>query len=92
MDVELTVKQVIVQVLKLSLDPKELSGDTPLRGKGLQLDSLMGLQIILALENEFGFQVLGRDLTRDVFTDINHLVDFVRRKQQAQTVTAGSAL
>ena len=80
MNVENQVKLIVIDVLKLKLSSDEMRSDIPFFEMGLHLDSLAGLRIVLNLEKKFGFETKVGDLTREVFSDINHLVDFVNHK------------
>jgi acyl carrier protein len=77
------VKQIIIEVLYLDMSLDELADDTPLLGEGLQINSLVALQILIRLEQRFQFQIEDDDLTPDLFINIQHLVAFVQLKEQA---------
>lgn len=44
------IKQVIVERLKLEMDPEEIGDDVPLFGEGLGLDSIDALELVLGVE------------------------------------------
>ncbi len=86
MNVENEIKSIIIDVLNLEVTPEELASNTPLLDGGLELNSLLGLNIILRVEEHFDYEIDVGDLERDVFTDIKHFADFVKRKfQKRQT-------
>jgi acyl carrier protein len=90
MNVENEIKHIIIDVLNLDVTPEELASNTPLLDGGLELNSLLGLNIILRVEEHFDFEIEVGDLERDVFTDIKHFADFVRRKHQKRQTNFSS--
>lgn len=87
MNIENIVKQIIIDILDLSITTDELPSDTPFLEMGLQLDSLIGLRIVLELEKRFDFVIRLGDLTREVFSNINHLVVFVENNLRTKIMT-----
>ena len=69
------LRVLLVEGLELPGDPELLDFDTPLFGRGLELDSLDTLEIVSLLDEEFGVQVDDED--RIVFGSINRLADQV---------------
>jgi acyl carrier protein len=47
---------VIVRAARLGPDER-ISGDTPMFGSGLSLDSVTALELLLAVEKEFGIEL-----------------------------------
>jgi acyl carrier protein len=54
--------------------------DTPLLGRGVGLDSIEAMALVLALEREFGIEIPDADLTVELFASIGTLADFVCRR------------
>ena len=48
------VKRLIVERLDLPIDPDWITDDQPLVGRGLELDSVDTLELMIAIEMEFG--------------------------------------
>ena len=49
------VKQMIIDSLRIEgMSPDEIGSDAPLFGDGLGLDSIDALQLVVAMEKEFG--------------------------------------
>lgn len=71
----------IVRILKetLSVVPADASmnPETALLGKGLGLDSSSTLELIVAIEDDFGIYLDERDLSPQVFETLGSLVRFV---------------
>jgi len=80
MNIENEVKNIVIETLRLSITSEELDTKTPFLEMGLQLDSLTGLRIVLSLEQRFNFKIKTGDLTRKVFSSVENLSEFVRRK------------
>ena len=80
MNIETEIKHILVAVLNLNQAPDEISDDLRLLGEGLPLDSISALLIVLELEKRFSFEIRVGDISREIFTDVKHLADFVRSK------------
>jgi acyl carrier protein len=59
------------------------TADTPLLSHGLDLDSVAVLQLIMAVEEEFGVRFEDRDLSIELFRTAGTLADAVARKLSA---------
>ncbi len=58
---EQEVAQLIVQTLKLKVDPASIQPDAPLFGEGLGLDSIDALELSLAISQTYGYQLKSSD-------------------------------
>ena len=74
MNVEEKVKEIIAGILKVSVE--EISADTAI-GDIPEWDSLSHIQIISAIEKEFGFS-----FTPDVMMDLEDVSDIVAAVQE----------
>ena len=75
------IKRVIVDSLMLEgLSPDEIADDQSLFGEGLGLDSVDALELILGLEQEFGFKVENDDMGQEAFANVNALAGFVESR------------
>jgi acyl carrier protein len=54
-----------------------LPDDTPLFGSGLSLDSLTGLELLTAIQVEFGVDIAAEDLNLDSLRTIGTLVAYL---------------
>ncbi len=77
LDVKVRLKKLIIQRLKLQMEPDSISDDAPLFGEGLGLDSIDALELVVGLEQEFGVQVPDEAVGREAFASINALARFV---------------
>lgn len=81
------IKQLIIDSLALEdLTPADIDSDAPLFGEdGLGLDSVDALELGLAVQKRFGFQLNGEnDALRDSFRSVATLAEFIRTQQGAQ--------
>jgi len=76
-EVKSRLKGMIVERLKLQVDPAGIDDDSPLFGEGLGLDSIDALELVVGLEQEFGVQVPDEAVGREAFASINTLAEFV---------------
>ena len=85
------IKRVIVESLRLEdLDPESIGDEQSLFGEGLGLDSVDALELLLGLENEFGFKVQTPEKDRDAFRCVNTLVDFVESRIPERSKSASA--
>lgn len=77
------VKEAIVQSLKLDIDPGEIDDDESLF-EGVGADSIAALEIVFALEEEFGIEVDDEDLRVELFDSVRAMTRYVAEKQQEE--------
>mgnify|MGYP000867613688 FL=1 len=83
-DLEHQIKQLIIDSLALEdITPADIGSEEPLFGDdGLGLDSVDALELGLAVQKTFGFQLDGeKDNLRDNFANVKTLAEFVRSRQ-----------
>ncbi|MCH0566841.1 MULTISPECIES: acyl carrier protein [unclassified Streptomyces] len=73
------IKTMIIERLGLDVEPAVVSDNQPLFGRGLEMDSLDTLEIVVMVNNEF--DVLISDDDFEAFGSINALVDFVEARE-----------
>lgn len=76
------VQQVLDNVLKLSLECSFFDMDNPLLGAIPEFDSMVVVNLIMALEDRFGFAVDDDEIDASVFETVASLVAFVEAKLQ----------
>ena len=69
------LKELIVEQLCLDMDPRFLTDDQPLFGRGLELDSIDSLELVVGIFNHF--QVTINDEETAAFSSVNALADYV---------------
>ena len=84
MNLESQIKQLIIDSLGLEdITEADIDTDAPLFGdEGLGLDSVDALELGLAVQKAFGFQMDGeKENLREHFASLQTLADFIRSKQ-----------
>ncbi|NVM52516.1 MAG: acyl carrier protein [Candidatus Helarchaeota archaeon] len=76
------VKKVLIDRLRLDLEPDEIADDSPLFGLGLGLDSVDALEIVVGIEQEFGISITDEDM--QAFRSINTIVDFTMERLEGK--------
>ncbi len=71
------LKEMIIRVLKLELEPDEIDDDAPLFGEGLELDSIDALELVVGLEKEFCIAIADQEVGRQAFASVNALTDYI---------------
>ena len=70
------IKQLLISELKLNPAAlAELDSSTPLLGRGIGLDSVETMALVLGLEEEFEISIQDDELTVDLFKNIGTLTD-----------------
>ena len=84
MNLESQIKQLSIESLGLEdITEADIDTDAPLFGdEGLGLDSVDALELGLAVQKAFGFQMDGeKENLREHFASVQTLADFIRSKQ-----------
>jgi len=78
------IRELLVDALRLDgLDLGSLDLSTPLLGDGLGLDSIDVLELVVALEREFGIVVPTEEVASDTFESVGSVVSLVERLRPA---------
>jgi acyl carrier protein len=81
MDIKERIKGLIVENLMLQVTPAEIADDLPLFGPGgLGLDSVDALQLVVALEKDFGLKIRDPEVAREILRNVNTISEAVRQK------------
>ena len=77
------VKQMIISALRIEgMSPDEIDSDAPLFGEGLGLDSIDALQLVVAMEKEFGVVVPDAATGSKVFASARAMAAFIAENRQ----------
>lgn len=77
------VKQMIIDALRIEgMSPDEIDSDAPLFGEGLGLDSIDALQLVVAMEKEFGVVVPDAATGGKVFASAKAMADYIAEHRQ----------
>ncbi|HSS75775.1 MAG TPA: phosphopantetheine-binding protein [Thermoanaerobaculia bacterium] len=72
------IKRLIVESLNLEgMKPEMIDDQVPLFGDGLGLDSVDALELVVALEKEFGIKIKSQEIGREVFSSVSTLSEFI---------------
>ncbi|OQZ03203.1 MAG: hypothetical protein B6D35_00105 [Candidatus Brocadia sp. UTAMX2] len=74
------VKKVIIERLKPNINVAEISKNTPLIGKGLGLDSVGVLELVVGLEQEFSIMFDDSEMNIELFENIGSLTNYINKK------------
>ena len=75
------IKQIIVESLNLQgTSPESIKDDDPLFGAGLGLDSVDALELVVALEKEFGVKIQSNEVGRSAFGSVSSLAQFLSER------------
>jgi len=79
-DLRTRVKEMIVQCARLKIQPTELKDDWPLfdKEKGLGLDSIDVLELVVNIEKTFGVQIPDRETGQKVLQTVNTIVEHLK--------------
>lgn len=72
------VKQLIINALRIEgMSPADIETDAPLFGEGLGLDSIDALQLVVAMEKEFGVVVPDAATGTKVFQSVRTMAEYI---------------
>ena len=78
------IRELIVSELMLPQAPEDLNTDAPLFSPtGLGLDSVDALQLVVALEKNFGLKFPDADAARDVLKSIDTIAAAIQAKSSS---------
>jgi acyl carrier protein len=76
------IKELMVENLMLQVQPGEIRDEQPLFGpESLGLDSVDALQLVVALDKNFGLKVPNPEVARQVLQSVNSMTEAVLKKQ-----------
>jgi acyl carrier protein len=80
------IKRMLVEDLMLKIGPEEIGDDQPLFGpEGIGLDSVDGLQLVVALEKHYGLKVSDPEVARGIMRSVNTTADAVSTRSNPQS-------
>lgn len=72
------LKEQIIEVLNLEdVTPEDIENDAPLFGKGLGLDSIDALELIVMMEKEYGIKLKNPAEGKEIFKSINVMAQYI---------------
>jgi acyl carrier protein len=78
------IKQMLVENCMLQIPAEQISNDQPLFGPGsLGLDSVDALQLVVALDKNYGLKVPDPEAAKSILHSIDSMADAVAARQKA---------
>ena len=78
------IKQLMVENLMLQMTAAEIGDELPLFGPGgLGLDSVDALQLVVALDKNFGLKIRDPEAAREILQNVNTMTEAVQQKLAA---------
>ena len=78
------IKNLMVENLMLQMTVAEIADDLPLFGPGsLGLDSVDALQLVVALDKNFGLKIRDPEAAREILRNVNTMAEAVQQKLAA---------
>jgi len=78
------IKSLLVENLMLQTPAEEIADDLPLFGPGgLGLDSVDALQLVVALEKNYGLKLSDSQVAKKTLQDVNTIAAAIQEKQTA---------
>jgi len=77
------VKLMIIESLRIEgMSPDEIETDAPLFGEGLGLDSIDALQLVVAMEKDFGVVVPDAATGTKVFASVRSMAEYIAEHKE----------
>ncbi len=74
------IKQLMVENLMLQVTPAEIGDELPLFGPGsLGLDSVDALQLVVALDKNFGLKIRDPEAAKQILENVNSITQAVQQ-------------
>jgi acyl carrier protein len=75
------IRNLMVENLMLQVNPAEIKDELPLFGPGgLGLDSVDALQLVVALEKNFGLKIRDPEAAKKILQNVNSIAEAVQQK------------
>jgi acyl carrier protein len=88
--IEKRIKQLLVSELKVNpAGLADTDSTTPLLGRGIGLDSVETLALVVSLEEEFEMSIPDDELTVDLFKNVGTLTDYIMHALSNRTNGSG---
>jgi acyl carrier protein len=87
-ELRLEIKNLIMSTLAISdIHPDEVDNEKPLFGgdNALTLDSVDAIEIIMAIQRNYGIRIADQNLARQVITSIDSIARFIAEQQTNST-------
>jgi acyl carrier protein len=82
-----SLRRLLLENCMLRVPPEEITEETPFFGEGLGLDSIDALQIIVAVEREYGIGIKDPSVAKEVLRNLGTLRRFLEKEGAAKSQT-----
>ena len=79
-ELKLEVKKLILNTLSINdINPEDIDDEKPIFGGGntLTLDSVDAIEIIMAIQREYGYRIADQQIAREVIRSVNSIAKFL---------------
>jgi len=75
------IRQMIITDLMLQVKPEEITDEMPLFGEGLGLDSVDALQLVVALDKNFGLKIEDAEVAKSILKSVSSITEAVQARR-----------
>ena len=76
-------KELLVEGLRLEIEPEEIVDGDAIFGEGLGLDSIDALEFVVLIEEEFEIAIPDEEVARTALASIDALTLFIEKERRA---------
>ncbi|MEI7499413.1 MAG: phosphopantetheine-binding protein [Bacteroidota bacterium] len=83
-ELKLEIKKMIMTTLSINdVDPNDVDDEKPLFGgdNALTLDSVDAIEIIMAIQRNYGIRIADQNLAREVVRSVNSIAKFISEQK-----------
>ena len=75
------IKEVITERMEVDIDPDWITDDQPIFGRGMELDSLDAIEVVVGMESVFKVNLMDNEMS--TFGSVNALADHLDRQRES---------
>lgn len=81
-EILIDVKKMLVRDLRLKISPESIKDNDRIFGAGLGLDSLDALELVIALQKNFGVKIPDANIGAKVLVSVDSIVKYIMDSQE----------